>query len=55
MNIDVFVFICKTCFKRRATAMSKSIDQTKFDFHSVIARRLKIGRATFNGSILICH
>ena len=55
MNIDVFVFICQDKIKRRATALSKSIDLTKFDFHSAIARRLKTGRATVNGSILICH
>ena len=55
MNIDVFVFICQDKIKRRATALSKSIDLTKFDFHSAMARRLKTGRATVNGSILICH
>ena len=33
-------------FKRRATALANSIDWVKFDFSTVVARRLKPSRAT---------
>ena len=33
-------------FKRRATAVPKSIDQIKFDFSKAVARRLKPSHAT---------
>ena len=38
--------IVKTRFKRRATAVSNSIDRIKFDFSTAVARRLKPSRAT---------
>ena len=38
--------VSKARFKRRATAVSNSIDQIKFDFSTVVARRLKPSRAT---------
>ena len=36
----------KARFKRRATAVPSSIDRIKFDFTTVVARRLKPSRAT---------
>ena len=36
----------KARFKRRATAVSNSIDQIKFDFGTAVVRRLKASRAT---------
>ena len=38
--------LCKARFKRRATAVSNSIDRIKFDFSTAVARRLKPSRAT---------
>ena len=38
--------IVKTRFKRRATAVSNSIDRIKFDFSTAVAWRLKPSRAT---------
>ena len=35
------VKVTKACFKRRATAVSNSIDRIKFDFGTAVARRLK--------------
>ena len=36
----------KARFKRRATAVSNSIDRIKFDFSTAVVRRLKPSRAT---------
>ena len=36
----------KAHFKRRATAVSNSIDRIKFDFSSAVLQRLKPSRAT---------
>ena len=42
----IFAQKSKTRFKRRATAVPNSIDRTKFDISTTVARRLKPSRAT---------
>ena len=46
ISLISFCLISPETFKYRATAVPNSIDRSKFDFSTAVARRLKPSRAT---------